>query len=182
MLVEIIETFKKLSDGSLLHPGDVIDIPQEKANRLIEKGRARLLPETREEIPSCKTCNSFNPDRERGHLGLGYCGTHDHYIWTDDSCLCLDFSQENAPSCHEEGLRGAPLPPKEEMPLPARFQAGDRVRFAHRRALDILEGIVLEAKWHPAPVSRWWYRVETTDGKFWVGESHIQGGVHAKCD
>jgi len=49
MLVEIIETFKKLSDGSILRPGDVIDLPNEKAERLIEKGRAQPLPR-------CGTC------------------------------------------------------------------------------------------------------------------------------
>ena len=43
MIIEIVETFKKLSDGSILHPGDILDLPQEKAHRLIEKGRARLL-------------------------------------------------------------------------------------------------------------------------------------------
>ena len=109
MLVEIVETFRKLSDGSLLHPGEILDIPQEKALRLIEKGRARLLPS----------------------------GTH------GDA-------------------------------LPARFKAGDRVRFTYRTALDAREGVVLEAKWHPAPINRWWYRIETGGSKIWTSESHVQ--------
>ena len=129
MLVEIVETFKKLSDGSLLHPGDVIDIPQEKANRLIERGRARLLPS----------------------------GTHGE-----------------AHSCPDSGSGEPHLPGGDETPLPARFKAGDRVRFASKRALDALEGVVLESKWHPAPVSRWWLRIETGGSKIWTSETHVQ--------
>lgn len=54
MLLEVIKTFKKRSDGAILHFGDVIDVPQEKALRLIEKGRARLLPSgTHGNAPSC---------------------------------------------------------------------------------------------------------------------------------
>ncbi len=131
MLVEIVETFKKLSDGLILRPGDVIDVPLLKANRLIEKGRARLLPS----------------------------GAHG-----------------NAPKNDYEGSSEAPLPPKEEMSLPARFRVGDRVRFAHKRALDVLEGIVLEATWYPAPVSRWWYRLQSGERKIWISESHVQQG------
>lgn len=44
MLVEVIETFKKRLDGTILHPGDTLDLPQETAECLIEKGRARPLP------------------------------------------------------------------------------------------------------------------------------------------
>ena len=128
MLVEIVETFRKLSDGSLLHPGEILDIPQEKALRLIEKGRARPLPS--------------------GATG-------------------------DAPSCPDEGSSEATLPRGDETPLPARFKAGDRVRFVYKRALDALEGVVLEAKWHPAPVSRWWFRIER-GLKFWTSESHVQ--------
>ena len=131
MLVEIVETFRKLSDGSLLHPGEILDIPQEKALRLIEKGRARPLPS----------------------------GTHG-----------------NAPSCPAEGSGEAPLPRGGEAPFPARFKAGDRVRFTYRTALDALEGVVLEAKWHPAPINRWWYRVMSGERKVWVSESHVQVG------
>ncbi len=134
MFIEIVETIKKLSDGSILHPGDILDIDEEKALRLIEKGRARPLPS----------------------------GTHG-----------------DAPSCPDEGSGEAPLPRGGEAPFPARFKAGDRVRFACMRALDIREGVVTESK-HHGPVIGWWYRVGTTDEKLWVGESHIQGGVHAK--
>lgn len=75
----------------------------------------------------------------------------------------------DAPSCPDEGSSEAPLPRGDETPLPARFKAGDRVR-----ALDALEGVVLEAKWHPAPVSRWWFRIETGGSKIWTSESHVQ--------
>ena len=85
-----------------------------------------------------------------------------------------EIASPDAPSCPDSGSGEAPLPRGGETPLPARFKAGDRVRFAHRRALDILEGIVLEAKWHPAPVSRWWLRVETGGSKVWASESHVQ--------
>ena len=129
MLVEIVETFKKLSDGSLLHPGEILDIPQEKALRLIEKGRVRLLPS--------------------GASG-------------------------DAPSCPDEGSSEAPLPRGDEAPIPARFKAGDRVRFTYKTALDIREGVVLEATWYPAPINRWWYRIETGRSKIWANESHIQ--------
>ena len=129
MLVEIVETFRKLSDGSLLHPGEILDIPQEKALRLIEKGRARPLPS----------------------------------VATGD-----------APSCPDEGSSEAPLPRGDEAPIPARFKAGDRVRFTYRTALDAREGVVLEAKWHPAPINRWWYRIETGGSKIWTSESHVQ--------
>jgi len=66
MLVEIIETFKKLSDGSILHPGDVIDLPNEKAERLIEKGRAQPLPRcgTCQRSPRIqKITRATNPDK-----------------------------------------------------------------------------------------------------------------------
>ena len=132
MLVEIVETFRKLSDGSLLHPGEILDIPQEKALRLIEKGRARLLP------PS---------------------GTHG-----------------KAPSCPDSGSGEPHLPGGDETPPPARFKAGDRVRFASKRALDVLEGVVLEARWYRAPVRRWWYRIKSGGRHFWVSESHVQSG------
>lgn len=66
MLVEIIETFKKLSDGSILHPGDVIDLPNEKAERLIEKGRAQPLPR-------CGVCRHFERDSINPEYGLGDC-------------------------------------------------------------------------------------------------------------
>ena len=68
MLVEIVETFKKLSDGSILRPGDTLDIPQEKALRLIEKGRARLLPR-------CGTCQHFERDDINPETGAGDCKT-----------------------------------------------------------------------------------------------------------
>ena len=129
MLVEIVETFRKLSDGSLLHPGEILDIPQEKALRLIEKGRARLLPS----------------------------GAHG-----------------DAPSCPDEGSSEAPQPQGGEAPFPARFKAGDRVRVTHRTALDAREGVVVESRWYPTPVCRWWHRVETGGSKIWTSESHVQ--------
>ena len=128
MLVEIVETFRKLSDGSLLHPGEILDIPQEKALRLIEKGRARPLPS--------------------GATG-------------------------DAPSCPDEGSSEATLPRGDEAPFPARFKAGDRVRFVHKRALDIRNGVVTESK-HHGPVIGWWYRIETGRSKIWTSESHVQ--------
>ncbi len=54
MIIEIVSTFKKLSDGSILHPGDILDLPQEKAHILIEKSRARpLISKTNRNAPSC---------------------------------------------------------------------------------------------------------------------------------
>ena len=44
MLVEAIETFKKLS-GEVVRPGGILDLPLDKAEALIQKGRARLLPD-----------------------------------------------------------------------------------------------------------------------------------------
>ena len=129
MFIEIVETIKKLSDGSILRPGDILDIPQEKALHLTVKGRARLLPP----------------------------GTHGMPTKNDS-----------------EGSNEAPLPQGGEAPPPSRFRVGDRVRFAHKRALDVLEGVVLEAKWHPAPVSRWWFRVEAGGSKVWASETHVQ--------
>ena len=129
MFIEIVETIKKLSDGSLLHPGDILDVDEEKALRLIEKGRARPLPS--------------------GASG-------------------------DAPSCPDEGSSEAPLPRGGEAPFPARFKAGDRVRFTYRTALDAREGVVLEAKWHPAPINRWWYGIEAGRSKIWTSESHVQ--------
>ena len=83
----------------------------------------------------------------------------------------------NAPSCPAEGSsETAPYPEGGEAPLPARFRVGDRVRFAHKRALDVLEGVVLEAKWHPAPISRWWYQLQAGERKVWVSESHTAPG------
>ena len=131
MLVEIVETFKKLSDGSILRPGDILDLDEEKALLLIGRGRARPLPS----------------------------GAHG-----------------DAPSCPDEGSSETPQPRGDEAPFPARFKPGDRVRFVHKRALDVLDGVVLEAKWHPAPVSRWWYRVMSGEQKVWVSESHVQSG------
>ena len=137
MLVEIVETFKKLSDGSILRPGDILDIPQEKALRLVERGRARFLP-------------------SRAH--------------------------GNAPKNDSDGSGEIPLPPKKEMPIPARFKAGDHVRFAYMRALDVLEGLIIESK-HHGPVIGWWYRIETGESKFWASESYIQqGGSNANHD
>ena len=66
MLVEVIETFKKLSDGTILHPGDTLDLPQETAECLIEKGRARLLPR-------CGDCQHFERDSINPEYGLGDC-------------------------------------------------------------------------------------------------------------
>lgn len=97
MLVEIIETFKKLSDGQIFYPGDILDIDEEKANHLISKGRARILPETRDEIPSCRTCSAFVPDPVRGGMGLGFCQNRNHHIWANDNSLCLEYSQGNGP-------------------------------------------------------------------------------------
>ena len=72
MLVEIAETIKKLSDGSILHPGDILDLPQEKALRLIEKGRARLLPSgAHGDAPSCPDEGSSEaPPAPRGRSAL----------------------------------------------------------------------------------------------------------------
>ena len=125
----IIEDFTTKT-GKILRIGDVVESGDGGIIlRLIEKGRARLLPS----------------------------GTHG-----------------KAPSCPDSGSGEAPLPRGDETPLPARFKAGDRVRFVYRRPLDVLEGVVLEAKWHPAPVSRWWFRIETGGSKIWTSETHVQ--------
>ena len=132
MFIEIVETIKKLSDGSILHPGDILDIDEEKALRLIEKGRARPLPS--------------------GATG-------------------------DAPSCpEEESGKPTSSPATKEAAAPVRFYVGDRVRFAHKRALDVLEGVVLEARWYRAPIRRWWYRIKSGKRNFWVSESHVQSG------
>lgn len=98
MLVEVIKTFKKRSDGQILHPGDVIDASPEKILPLISKGAIRPI---------------------------------------------------------------------------ARFKVGQHVRFNIFRALNILEGVIVEKKWH-GPVIGWWYLIENPGGKFWTSESHIQ--------
>ena len=131
MKAVIIEGFTTKT-GKILKIGDVIESEDGGIiHRLIEKGRARLLPS----------------------------GTHG-----------------DAPSCPDEGSSETPQPRGDEAPFPARFKPGDRVRFVHKRALDVLDGVVLEAKWHPAPVSRWWYRVMSGERKVWVSESHVQSG------
>ena len=125
----IIEDFTTKT-GKILRIGDVVESGDGGIIlRLIEKGRARLLPS----------------------------GTHG-----------------KAPSCPDSGSGEAPLPRGDETPLPARFKAGDRVRFVYKRALDALEGVVLEVKWHAAPVSRWWFRIETGGSKIWTSETHVQ--------
>ena len=79
----------------------------------------------------------------------------------------------DAPSCPDEGSSEATLPRGDEAPFPARFKAGDRVRFVHKRALDIRNGVVTESK-HHGPVIGWWYRIETGRSKIWTSESHVQ--------
>ena len=129
MKAVIIEGFTTKT-GKILKIGDVIESEDGGIiHRLIEKGRARLLPS----------------------------GTHG-----------------DAPSCPDEGSSEAPQPQGGEAPFPARFKAGDRVRFTYRTALDAREGVVLEATWYPAPINRWWYRIETGGSKIWTSESHVQ--------
>lgn len=112
MLLEVIETFKKLSDGQILRPGDTLELPGEKALQLIARGRVQpISPES---------------------------------------------------------------PSKKGTPPPPQFSVGQCVRFSHLRALDVLEGVVLESKWHPAPLNRWWYRIEAGGLKIWTSESHVQ--------
>lgn len=82
-----------------------------------------------------------------------------------------------APKNDSEAVGQATTPPKEGAPLPAQFSVGQRVRFSHLRALDVLEGVVVESKWHPAPINRWWYRVQVGESKLWVSESHIRSGA-----
>lgn len=55
MLVKAIETFKKLS-GEVVRPGDVLDLPSEKASGLIERGRVRPI------IEDQKHEDSLNPE------------------------------------------------------------------------------------------------------------------------
>lgn len=151
MLVEIVETFRKLSDGSLLHPGDVIDIPQEKALRLIEKGRARLLPSgTHGKAPSCpdhvpvqatlpeatqnglKTgnaghcdgCESFSPDPERGRLGLGFCQMKNHHIWITENSGCNDYQTKTMPE-----VPFSPEPEETALPDPVSLSERIGIRF-----------------------------------------------------
>ena len=80
----------------------------------------------------------------------------------------------DAPKNDSEGSGEITPPPKGETHPPSRFRVGDRVRFTYRTALDAREGVVLEAKWHPAPINRWWYRIETGGSKIWTSESHVQ--------
>ena len=176
----IIEDFTTKT-GKIFRIGDVIESEDGGIIlRLIEKGRARpLLPSESSGPPACRTCSSFCRDVERGDLGLGFCKIHAHHIWTNDDSLCPEYSHGNAPKNDSEASGEAPLPQGGETPPPPRFRVGNSVRFVHKRALDALEGVVTESK-HHGPVIGWWYRVGTTDEKLWVGESHIQGGVHAK--
>ena len=44
MLVEALETFKKKSNGKTVNPGEILDLPADKAAVLIEKGRVRQAP------------------------------------------------------------------------------------------------------------------------------------------
>ena len=82
-------------------------------------------------------------------------------------------ANEKAPKNDPEAVGQATTPPKEGAPLPAQFSAGQRVRFSHKTALNILEGVVLESKWH-GPVIGWWYRIEAGGLKIWTSESHVQ--------
>lgn len=68
MLLEVIETFKKLSDGSILHPGDVIDVSEEKGNLLVKNGRVRPQP-----LPRCGDCQHFERDSINPGSGAGDC-------------------------------------------------------------------------------------------------------------
>ena len=133
MFIEIIETIKKLSDGSILHPGDILDIDEKKALRLIEKGRARLLP-----------------------------------------------SEVNRKTSRSESKRSgaAPSSATEEAPTDtAHFHIGDSVRFAHLRALDVREGVILESKWHPTLTRTYWYLIEIDFKKIWISQSHVIGRI-----
>ena len=86
-----------------------------------------------------------------------------------------EIASPDAPSCPDSGSGEPHLPGGDETPPPARFKAGDRVRFASKRALDVLEGVVLEVKWYPAPVGRLWLRIATDRGsKIWASENHVQ--------
>lgn len=82
-------------------------------------------------------------------------------------------AHENAPSCPEREAGQPIAPPEGETSSPAPFSIGQRVRFSHLRALNVLEGSIIEMQWHPAPISRWWYRVQVGEEKFWISESHI---------
>ena len=61
------------------------------------------------------------------------------------------------------------------MPIPARLKAGDHVRFAYMRALDVLEGIVLDVKWHPAPICRASYSTTGTRERSSPQEQRVTG-------
>ena len=62
----------------------------------------------------------------------------------------------------------------ETEPPSAQFSVGQVVRFSHMSALNILDGMIVEAKWHPAPISRWWYLVRSGEKNFWNSESQIR--------
>ena len=60
-----------------------------------------------------------------------------------------------------------------EASFPAIFRVDQPVQFTHLRELNILEGIICEAKYHGFRIG-WWYLVDIGDRRLWIGESHIK--------
>ncbi len=68
MLVEAIEPFKRLS-GEIVNPGDVLDVPPEKIDGLIARGRVRPLPMSIEPEAASQNIH-LSPDPAPGHPTL----------------------------------------------------------------------------------------------------------------
>lgn len=74
MLVEAIEPFKRLS-GEIVNPGDVLDVPPEKIDGLIARGRVRPLPMSIEPEAASQDAHP-SPEHVPGHPTLpGASGT-----------------------------------------------------------------------------------------------------------
>ena len=91
-------------------------------------------------------------------------------------------SQKNEKNENEYGLSGNTRhsrpkrhsPPQEKIPPAPKFSVEDRVRFLGKTSRDLLEGVIIEAKWHGSAIGLW-YRINVDGQKVWSSESHITG-------